>query len=468
MPTAARRRARSRSRRYSRDGADQARRRASSALIDNQINQTTATIRLKAIFPNPRIDALAEPVREGAPPPVDAQGRARRPGAAVQRGPQGDVRLRRRRRTTPSRCGPSTLDSIQGDDAIIAKGLAGRRAGRHRRPEPAPPGREDRSRARRRREAAPPAARRRAATRRPRRAASSARRRRAEPRREHLRAVHPAAGRDDAAMVGLLLAGIVGLPAARRSRRCRRSTTRPSSSRRTCRARSAETMASAVTTPLERQFGQMPSLTQMTSVSSFGELADHAAVHARPQHRRRRAGRAGGDQRRLEPAARRTLPDAADLQQEQPRRHADPHARVSSRHAAARPGRRLRRLDPRAEDLAGLGRRPRHAQRRPEAGGARAGRPGGARRLGLRPRGRARRDRRARTSTSPRATSTARARTTRSRRTTSSTRPTAFKPLVIAYKNGSPIRLRDVANVDRRRRERAARRLGRTTSAPSS
>ncbi|MGE5186185.1 MAG: multidrug efflux RND transporter permease subunit [Acidobacteriota bacterium] len=33
---------------------------------------------------------------------------------------------------------------------------------------------------------------------------------------------------------------------------------------------SAETMASAVTTPLERQFGQMPSLAQMTSISSFG------------------------------------------------------------------------------------------------------------------------------------------------------------------------------------------------------
>ncbi len=33
---------------------------------------------------------------------------------------------------------------------------------------------------------------------------------------------------------------------------------------------SAETMASAVTTPLERQLGQMPSLAQMTSVSSFG------------------------------------------------------------------------------------------------------------------------------------------------------------------------------------------------------
>ena len=33
---------------------------------------------------------------------------------------------------------------------------------------------------------------------------------------------------------------------------------------------SAETMASAVTTPLERQFGQMPSVSQMTSISSFG------------------------------------------------------------------------------------------------------------------------------------------------------------------------------------------------------
>ena len=33
---------------------------------------------------------------------------------------------------------------------------------------------------------------------------------------------------------------------------------------------SAETMAATVTTPLERQFGQMPALSQMTSVSSFG------------------------------------------------------------------------------------------------------------------------------------------------------------------------------------------------------
>src|SRR5262249_33483888 len=34
---------------------------------------------------------------------------------------------------------------------------------------------------------------------------------------------------------------------------------------------SAETMASSVTTPLERQFGMMPALDQMTSLSSFGQ-----------------------------------------------------------------------------------------------------------------------------------------------------------------------------------------------------
>ena len=47
------------------------------------------------------------------------------------------------------------------------------------------------------------------------------------------------------------------------------------------------------------------------------------------------------------------------------------------------------------------------------------------------------------------------------RPTISSPRPTTFRPLVIAYKNGSPIRLARRRRRDRRRRERAARRLGR-------
>ena len=70
-------------------------------------------------------------------------------------------------------------------------------------------------------------------------------------------------------MVGLLLAGITGygqLPVAALPQvdypTIVVTTQLPGAS--------AETMASAVTTPLERQFGQVPSLAQMTSVSSFG------------------------------------------------------------------------------------------------------------------------------------------------------------------------------------------------------
>ncbi len=70
-------------------------------------------------------------------------------------------------------------------------------------------------------------------------------------------------------MVGLLLAGLIGyknLPVAALPQvdypTILVSTQLPGAS--------AATMASSVTTPLERQFGQMPSLGQMTSVSSFG------------------------------------------------------------------------------------------------------------------------------------------------------------------------------------------------------
>jgi multidrug efflux pump len=70
-------------------------------------------------------------------------------------------------------------------------------------------------------------------------------------------------------MVGLLLAGLIGyknLPVAALPQvdypTILVTTQLPGAS--------AATMASSVTTPLERQFGQMPSLGQMTSVSSFG------------------------------------------------------------------------------------------------------------------------------------------------------------------------------------------------------
>ena len=43
---------------------------------------------------------------------------------------------------------------------------------------------------------------------------------------------------------------------------------------------SPEVMTSSVTAPLERQFGQMPSLNQMSSSSSAGGFGDHPAIHA--------------------------------------------------------------------------------------------------------------------------------------------------------------------------------------------
>ena len=59
-------------------------------------------------------------------------------------------------------------------------------------------------------------------------------------------------------------------------------------------------------------------------------VGDHAAVQPRPVARRRRAGSAGGDQRRRQPAADRPAA-AADLQQGQSGRHADPDAGASRR-----------------------------------------------------------------------------------------------------------------------------------------
>ena len=84
-------------------------------------------------------------------------------------------------------------------------------------------------------------------------------------------------------------------------------------------------MTSSVTAPLERQFGQMPGLNQMSSQSSAGRVGDHPAVRPRSQPRHRRAGGAGGDQRGRQSAAGRPA-GAADLRQGQSGRRADPDA----------------------------------------------------------------------------------------------------------------------------------------------
>ena len=58
-----------------------------------------------------------------------------------------------------------------------------------------------------------------------------------------------------------------------------------------------DTVSTLITASLERQFGQIPGLTTMTSVLSEGTSADHAAILPRALHRQRRPGRAGRDQR---------------------------------------------------------------------------------------------------------------------------------------------------------------------------
>jgi multidrug efflux system membrane fusion protein len=90
-------------------------------LVDNQINQATATIRLKAIFSNP--DRALWPnqfVRARLRLDV-MKGALVVPAVAVQRGPQGTfVYVVEGGRAAAK---PVTVELLQGDEAIVAKGL---------------------------------------------------------------------------------------------------------------------------------------------------------------------------------------------------------------------------------------------------------------------------------------------------------------------------------------------------------
>ena len=143
---------------------------------------------------------------------------------------------------------------------------------------------------------------------------------------------------------------------------------------------SPDVMTSSVTAPLEVQFGQMPNLNQMSSVSSAGASVITLQFGLDDFARRRRTGSAGRDQRRRQSVALRPA-GAADLRQGQPGRRADPDARTDLENHAADPGRGFRRYPPGAEDLPASRRRPRQHLRRPAAGGADPGRHPQARRL---------------------------------------------------------------------------------------
>jgi multidrug efflux system membrane fusion protein len=105
---------------YSRDGA-QLLATGQLGLVDNQINQTTATIRLKAILPNPDKKLWPNQFVKARLRLTVRQGALVVPAVAVQRGPQGTFAYVVSNERAAIRM--VTVDSIEGDQAILTKGL---------------------------------------------------------------------------------------------------------------------------------------------------------------------------------------------------------------------------------------------------------------------------------------------------------------------------------------------------------
>ena len=229
---------------------------------------------------------------------------------------------------------------------------------------------------------------------------------------------------------------------------------------------SPETMASAVATPLERQFTTIAGIDSMTSTSALGHHADHHPVHPRratstppprtcrrPSPRRRRCCR---------PACRR---------RRRTRRSIRPISRSSTsrsaRHAAAVHGGRVRADEPRPAHLDDQRRRAGARVRLPEVRGARPGGPARPGRAGIgideveqaiargnvnKPTG---------TLYGPHQAFNVQA-------TGQLMDAAAYRPLVVAYRNGVAGAPGGDRPRDRRRRRPTRWRAGSTTSAPSS
>jgi multidrug efflux system membrane fusion protein len=106
---------------YSRDGATKLGT-GQLLLIDNQINQATATMRLKATFPNPNRALWPNAFVKTRLLLTTRQGVLLVPSAAVQRGPQGTfVYVVTPDQTVAVR--PVDIEVVQGETTILARGL---------------------------------------------------------------------------------------------------------------------------------------------------------------------------------------------------------------------------------------------------------------------------------------------------------------------------------------------------------
>ena len=141
---------------------------------------------------------------------------------------------------------------------------------------------------------------------------------------------------------------------------------------------SPDVMASSVTAPLERQFGQVPGLKQMTSTSSDGssvitlQFALELNIDVAEQEVQAAINAAGT-------YLPRDLPNPPIYSKMNPADAPILTLALTSDDAAAVEGRGPGRHAPRAEDLAAARRRPGEHQRRPEAGRAHPGQPDRAR-----------------------------------------------------------------------------------------
>ncbi|HXN34163.1 MAG TPA: efflux RND transporter periplasmic adaptor subunit [Polyangiaceae bacterium] len=93
------------------------------AVIDNEINQATATIRLKAIFPNPQALLWPNQFVKARLRVATRKNAIVVPAAVVQHGPQGTFAYVVGSDSTAV-VRPVTVDAIQGETAIVSRGLA--------------------------------------------------------------------------------------------------------------------------------------------------------------------------------------------------------------------------------------------------------------------------------------------------------------------------------------------------------
>jgi multidrug efflux system membrane fusion protein len=92
-------------------------------VIDNEINQATATIRLKAIFPNSRALLWPNQFVKARLRLATRKNAIVVPAAVVQQGPQGTFAYVVEKDSMAG-VRPITVDAIQGETAIVSKGLA--------------------------------------------------------------------------------------------------------------------------------------------------------------------------------------------------------------------------------------------------------------------------------------------------------------------------------------------------------